>query len=494
MRVFAFVACSQTLLIAAAVTLAAPGNGTPADNLPVPKLPAKPYEYADVTLPAHFQVPYPRFGNVLESDNTPANNPITNEGATLGRVLFYDVRLSANDTTSCGSCHQQRHGFSDPERLSKGLHGKRTARRSMGLTNARFYAPGRFFWDERAATLEQQVLMPIQDPVEMGMNLDDLEEKLRKVDFYPPLFEAAFGSPEINRERISRALAQFVRSLVSGDSKFDRFLSTNNLNGFNFVNGNAQNSLTQQELLGLQLFSGIPVAGFGRSARCSRCHGTTAQISRAAQNNGLDLRTDNDQGAGGGRFKAPSLRNVAVRAPYMHDGRFKSLREVIEHYSAGIQNHPNLDRTLSGRRGRRGRGRGRGGRGQNQQGEPERLNLSQNEINALVAFLETLTDENFLKDPRFSDPFNKAGTAAPGSKQTIAKNAAAEDPDRAANLEKIAAGKLELARGAISSRVRKAKLQLLVKRFGETKAGQTARELLDQPQTKADEKAKKNED
>ena len=196
---------------------------------------------------------------------------MTNAGAALGRVLFYDKRLSANDTTSCSSCHQQKHGFSDPEKLSKGLHGKLTRRRSMGLTNARFYARGRFFWDERAATLEDQVLMPIQDEVEMGMKLDDLEVKLRGVEFYAPLFEAAFGTPEINRERISRALAQFVRSLVSYQSKYDQAFAVGG-------NGPPQFQLVfnQQELLGLQLFSGGP----GGGGPGSRALGTLRSLPR----------------------------------------------------------------------------------------------------------------------------------------------------------------------------------------------------------------------
>lgn len=467
-----------TALILAAFTVAigAQAADDTATALPVPQLPAKPYEYANVTLPPHLLIPDRRYGNAIGADNTPADNPITNAGAALGRVLFYDKRLSANDTTSCSSCHQQKHGFSDPEKLSKGLHGKRTKRRSMGLTNARFYAPGRFFWDERAATLEDQVLMPIQDEIEMGMNLDDLEIKLRSVDFYPPLFEAAFGTPEINRNRISRALAQFVRSLVSFQSKYDQAFA-----GGGGVFPTFQKTFNQQELLGQQLFSGG--FGVGRSARCDRCHGTTSHISLNATNNGLDLNTDKDNGAGGGRFKAPSLRNVAVRAPYMHDGRFKNLHEVIEHYNSGVQNHLQLDRSLSGRRGR-GRGGRRGRRGGGPQNEtPERLNLSNTEINALVAFLHTLTDNSFLNDPRFSDPFadpeqrlasTKHRTPKPKSKPDLA-----DDAERAANREKLASKALKKVRAATEPRIKTAKLMLIVKRFAETKAANEAQTLLD---------------
>ena len=460
------------LLAAIAVNPAFCSADDVTDDLPVPHLPAKPYEYVDVQLPPHLLFPDFRYGNAVGADNTPQDNPITNAGATLGRVLFYDKRLSANDTTSCSSCHQQQHGFSDPERFSKGLHGKRTKRRSMGLTNARFYAPGRFFWDERAATLEDQVLMPIQDDVEMGMNLDDLEIKLRSVDFYPPLFESAFGTPEINRDRISRALAQFVRSLVSFQSKYDRAVSFGK-----GVYPTFENGLNKQELLGLQLYSGG--FGLGRSARCDRCHGTTAHISRNATNNGLDLTTDKDDGAGGGRFKAPSLRNVAVRAPYMHDGRFKDLREVIEHYNSGVQNHPDLDRSLSRGPGRRrGRGRGPGRRGGDRNGEPVRLNLSNTEIDALVAFLNTLTDHEFLRDPRFSDPFADLNQPIAATKQRSTKKDAPANPERAANREKLARKALKKARAATEPRIKTAELMLIVKRFAETKAAQEAKNLL----------------
>ena len=180
-----------------------------------PTLPDAPYEYtdADLTLPAHFTADGP--DGIAATDNTPYDNPATDDGATLGRVLFYDTRLSANDSVSCASCHLQRHGFSDPRRFSVGFDGRSTRRHAMSLTNARYYARGRFFWDERAETLEAQVLVPIEDPIEMGLPLEALEEKLRAAPYYPPLFERAFGSRAITADRIARALAQFVRALAS---------------------------------------------------------------------------------------------------------------------------------------------------------------------------------------------------------------------------------------------------------------------------------------
>ena len=320
-----------SLLVVVALGFASEGiavHGSPPGE---PDLPDEPYNYVDPDLPRHFASGNRRGGRIV--DNTPDDNLITDHGATLGRVLFYDTRLSGNDTVACGSCHLQEHGFSDPDRLSTGLNGELTARHSMALANARYYSRGRFFWDDRAATLEDQVLMPIQDTVEMGMSLDPLEAKLAAVDFYPPLFENAFGSAEITSDRISQTLAQFVRSLVSYQSKYDEALSTpsdgdrRGFGGFNEV-------FTEQELVGPRLFGGAGRRGRGggRGGSCARCHNEALQFS-SPRNNGLDAVTDADNGTGRGRFKAPSLRNIAVRAPYMHDGRFATLREVVEQAS-----------------------------------------------------------------------------------------------------------------------------------------------------------------
>ncbi len=339
-------------------------------------LPASPYNYANPDLPAHF-----RANQVQNLDNTPNNNPVTNNGATLGRVLFYDKNFSANNTTSCGSCHLGVNGFSDPAQFSVGFQGGVTGRNSMGLANARYYNNGRFFWDERAATLEAQTLMPIQDPVELGMTLDGLVTKLQGVDYYPPLFENAFGDSTITSERISLALAQFIRSMVSYQAKYDTGLAAAGNPNNNFAN------FTAQENQGKDLF-------FANRTRCSDCHETALFVGDQPRNNGLDATTT-DAGEGGvngnqndnGKFKAPSLRNIELTAPYMHDGRFATLEEVVEHYNSGVQDHPNLDNRL-----RRG-------------GNPRRLNLNDNEKAALVAFLKTLTDETMINDIKFSDPF-----------------------------------------------------------------------------------------
>src|SRR5262245_13706937 len=184
------------------------------------RLPETPYRYADIDLPAHFKTPAAR-----RFDNTPRDNPVTDAGATLGRVLFHDTRLSANNTVACASYHLQSRAFVNRERFSKGFEGKRTDRRAMPLANLRFYPSGRFFWDERAATLEQQVLMPIQSKVEMGHERPRLAATLGKDADYARLFRSAFGDSKVTQERVARALAQFVRSLVSYQSKYDAGLA-----------------------------------------------------------------------------------------------------------------------------------------------------------------------------------------------------------------------------------------------------------------------------
>jgi len=240
----------------------------------------------------------------------------------------------------------------------------------MALANARFNDHGRFFWDERAPSLEAQVLVPIADTVELGMPLDSLERKLATAQTYPALFAAAFGSPTITRERIAKALAQFVRSLVSSESRYDAVFAT----------GGAPDSsrLTPRERDGMRLF---------HTVGCVNCHRTIAQFADKANNIGLD-REPTDTGAGGGRFKPPSLRNVAVRPPYMHDGRFRTLAEVVQFYTERVEPSADLDPRL-----------------RNADGTPRRLGLDSAQVGALVAFLEALTDTTFLRAPRFADPF-----------------------------------------------------------------------------------------
>jgi cytochrome c peroxidase len=334
-----------------------------------PALPERRYLYSDSDVHLPPQLRSSPLGTVLFSDNAASDNRITNAGATLGRVLFYDVRLSRDDRIACASCHRQAFGFGDTMRFSRGHDGRPLARRTMPLANARFNARGRFFWDERAASLEDQVLQPILDSAEMGL-ARGLERKLAATSFYPALFTAAFGSPNVTQERIAAALAQFVRSLVSARSRLDAVYAT----------GTAPDStvMTALEREGLGLFT---------TAGCINCHRTMAFFADKASNNGLDA-VPTDTGAGGARFKPASLRNVAVRPPYMHDGRFTTLRQVVEFYDHGVQDSPALDPRL-----------------RTATGAPRRLNLSVHQIDALVAFMESLTDSAFLGDERLSDPF-----------------------------------------------------------------------------------------
>ena len=343
------------------------------------QLPETPYNYAAPDLPPHFQTQ-----TVRRLDNTPADNPITDAGATLGRVLFYDTRLSANGTVACASCHEQKHAFSDPGKFSKGYEGKHTDRNAMPLVEARFYPRGGFFWDERARTLEDQVLMPIQSKVEMGYTLPKLIDALGREPEYLPLFRAAFGDSRVSSNRTAQALAQFVRSLVSYQSKYDAGMAKVSTVSDTFPN------FTREENRGKDIFL--------RS--CANCHLPTGQgavfTASRPQNNGLDAnakvadlgRADVTQDVNHvGQFKSPSLRNVEHTGPYMHDGRFAKLEDVVEHYSTGLKRHPNLDGRLNGPAANGG------------------FRFSTGEKAALVAFLKTLSDPKFLTDPKFSDPF-----------------------------------------------------------------------------------------
>lgn len=382
------------LLLLAATLVASCKKEQPVDPFEgVLQLPEVPYAYSGIVLPSHFLVnsggPLPT--SVNGEDNTPAGNPITDDGATLGRVLFYDKNLSKNRTVSCASCHQQANAFSDPLQLSTGFEGGHTRRHSMSLVFARYYQNGRFFWDERATTLEQQVLMPIQDAVEMGLTLTELEDRVRSQPYYEPLFTDAFGDGTVNADRISRALAQFVRSIVSYQSKYDAGRAQVANPGQPFPN------FTAQENQGKQLFFQPVNAGGGG---CFGCHTTEAFINspRGPLNNGLDAVSTNDRGAFESRanpnllgaFKTTTLRNIAESAPYMHDGRFATLEEVVEHYNSGIQAHPNLAPAL-----------------RNPAGAPIRLNFSAAQKSALVAFLHTLSDPVFRTDPKYANPFLK---------------------------------------------------------------------------------------
>jgi len=358
-------------------------NPTAVDAFAALNIPATPFAYANQQLPPYLTAP-----NIIAQINTPTDNAITDWGATLGRVLFYDKILSINNSVSCASCHKQTHGFSDDLVLSKGFNNGNTGRHSMSLVNAVYYPNRRFFWDERAGTLEQQVLMPIQDAVEMGMRLDTLLNRLNSKTHYPALFEKAFGDKNINTDRISKALAQFVRSLVSYRTKFDTGFAAlppgANIGVTNFTN------YTASENRGKTLF-------FSPQLACGACHGTQTFTARRSENNGLEA-VFTDLGVGGvtnnaldnGKFKVPSLKDIELTAPYMHDGRFATLEQVIEHYNNGVQANPNLPPQL------RVPPPGTG---------VKRLNLTTQDKADILAFLKTLTDRGIATDAKFSNPF-----------------------------------------------------------------------------------------
>jgi cytochrome c peroxidase len=264
-----------------------------------------------------------------------------------------------------------------------GDDGGLTGRHSMSLANARFRVGPGFFWDERAESLEEQVLMPIQDEVEMNMTLDLLVERMNGTTYYKELFANAFGDEEINTTRIASALAQFVRSLNSFNSRFDEGLAMHPPN-------QAFSNFTAEENLGKDVF-------FRQDkGMCASCHSTEAMITDFARNNGLSGRSP-DAGLGEvtgnasdfGKFRAPSLRNIAIRPPYMHNGAIQNLGEVVFAYNQGISYSPTLDPHFLAPGGQ----------------SAITLNLTPEEQNALIAFMETLTDQDFLTNERYSDPF-----------------------------------------------------------------------------------------
>jgi cytochrome c peroxidase len=322
----------------------------------------------------------------------PADNPLTEESVALGRRLFHDPRLSGNDTVSCATCHQQRLAFTDGRRTSVGVSGKPLAFNSMTLANL-MWGPQRFFWDGRAPTLEAQVLEPIRNPDEMDQDIERLVDELDADPTYRAMFEAAYGAT--SAEAIARALASFLRTLVSSNSRYDRFLR-------------GEISLNDQEELGRKLFMAHPDVRVSlRGANCIDCHSQFLTSGFSAgfdgfSNNGLDdeahlkpgLQSVTGDPAHRGVFKVPSLRNIALTAPYMHDGRFATLEEVLHHYNGGIRASSTLSPLIAEASNR-----------DDATQEGISLNLTEAEQAAVIAFLHTLTDDQFVTDERFSEPF-----------------------------------------------------------------------------------------
>ncbi len=318
----------------------------------------------------------------------PADNPLTVEGVALGRKLFWEPMLSGNNTMSCGTCHFPAASFSDTNQFSTGITGAVGTRNSMALINLGWQQF--FFWDGRSATLEDQIFRPVTDPTEMNETWPNAVSKLQQDSEYPSLFEEAFGEPGIDSVKVSKAIAQFLRTMISGNSDFDILYKFNN--GF---------QLTSSEMARYANISIEAKAGYGlfesqAGADCIHCHQGPLMQIQAYSNNGMDLAFS-DLGRGGvtgdplenGKFKVPTLRNIALTHPYMHDGRFQTLEDVVFHYFFEVkQNSPNIDPNMEYAHV--------GGVG-------DHLSYPQN-FNEIVAFLNTMTDMDFVNNPDFQDP------------------------------------------------------------------------------------------
>lgn len=310
----------------------------------------------------------------------PIDNPLTVEGVELGRRLFYEELLSGNNTMSCATCHHPSMSFTDNAAVSVGIDGIAGTRNSMPLINLGWQTS--FFWDGRVNTLEEQVLHPVIDPIEMKDHWPNVVWELVQDEKYPEMFRRAFGERGIDSVKVSKALAQFLRIMISGNSRYDK-MRRNEL------------VFTTDELLGMELFNGDKdeannIAG----GDCFHCHGEPMFTSNQFHNNGLDaIFTDLGRGFftnnpnDNGKFKAPSLRNIALTAPYMHDGRFENLDDVIDHYSTGLVYSTTIDPLM--------KFVADGG-----------VALTTTEKNQLKAFLNTLTDNDFAVNPAFQDPEN----------------------------------------------------------------------------------------
>lgn len=371
-----------------------------------PTLPSVPFDYKDQSFwSSNFRT---IFDNSFMKERFDYMN---NDVITLGRVLFYDTKLSVNNTVSCGTCHKQRAAFSDVTALSRGFEDKMTHRNTPPVINAMMMND--LFWDSRSHSVQDLVLKPVQHEVEMGMeSMGILTQKLSRTEYYPELFRKAFGSVYISEANIQEALTQFVQSMISAGSKYDKGLDND------FVDFNPM------EKMGYEVFRST-------KAKCATCHsepnftvssfiqtnptldingnfflspfmggdivlmevmpggsfGGSYGVTSNTTNIGLDVIYA-DQGRMNGQFKIPSIRNIELTAPYMHDGRFNTLEEVVEHYSKNIRPHAHLDAKFM-----------------DNVGGVKPIGLSEIEKQALVAFLKTLTDNSFVTDKKFSNPF-----------------------------------------------------------------------------------------
>ncbi len=314
----------------------------------------------------------------------PEDNPLTVDGIELGRHLFYDPILSSDSTQACASCHLQEKAFTDGLAVSKGVLGMTGRRSAMSIVNMAYNNDG-FFWDGRAESLEDQALLPVEDHLELNESWENVEEKLRRHAEYPQMFRKAFGiekKSEISKELAVKAIAQFERTLLSFNSKYDQVVWKND------------EEFTEEEELGKSLFF-FEDSPLLNHPGCSHCHnnGDRFFTNNKYFNNGIedvaDIADFPDLGRGevtnsvydNGKFRAPTLRNIELTAPYMHDGRFQTLDQVLEHYMSGGHGVENEDTNI------------------------KQFTLTDEEKAAMIAFLKTLTDESFVTNPAFSNPF-----------------------------------------------------------------------------------------
>jgi cytochrome c peroxidase len=304
-------------------------------------------------------------GSSFPPPNLPADNPLLVERVDLGSKLFNERMLSRDGSLSCASCHQEAHAFTDPRRFSTGVAGRLGTRHPMPLLNLAWKSA--FFWDGRAPSLRAQAMIPIQQHNEMDMDLPAVAARLAAIPEYPPLFARAFDGPAITPEKIGLALENYVLTLTSFDSKFDRSLK-------------GQARLSPEEQRGMTLFyTEYDPRAKQYGADCFHCHSGALFTDHLFHNNGLDDGADpgrftiTGDESDRGKFATPSLRNVALIGPYMHDGRFTTLAEVVDHYASGVQRSPTLDPNLA-------------------RHPVTGLPLTPADKQALVAFLNTLTD------------------------------------------------------------------------------------------------------
>ena len=306
----------------------------------------------------------------------PTNNPLTEEGIALGKKLFFDKKLSADNTQSCATCHAPQKAFTNNLQFSIGTDNIEGTRNSMPLFNLAWNYDDKFFWDGRELSLERQVFDPITNPIEMHNTLDNVVQRLQQDPNYPTLFEQAFGTSGIDSIMVSKAISQFERTIISANSKFDRYLL-------------GEATLTPQELEGFNVFMDE------NRGDCFHCHGSENNplwSDNKFHNNGLDANPS-DLGLGiasgdpndNGKFRTPSLRNLAFTAPFMHDGRFETIEEVINHYSEGLQDSPTIDPLMK-------------------KVEQGGVQLSETDKENLKQFLLSLSDFEFITNPQYAHP------------------------------------------------------------------------------------------